>query len=1610
MKFSQISLLATAFIWCSQVLSQQVIINDTLNVQQLIENHLIKGCVETSNIASPINGSVNGFSSFGYFEKGDSSFPFENGIILSTGKASSGGNKLKEKTLHEGNEDWKNDADLEVALGISNTLNATAIEFDFSSISNQIQFNYILASEEYYGNYPCDTSDGFAFLIKEAGTNDPYLNIAVLPGTSTPVNINNIHNGINDQCGPSNPEYFEGYLKDTNYYGRTKVMSAAATILPNVVYHIKLVIADYKDENYDSAVFIEGNSFNAYVHLGDDITTCADQVTINGDINNPSAIYSWFINDTLIEGETLSTLTVQKSGTYTVKIDIPIATSFCTIEDTINIVLSTTQTAAPISDFEVCDDESPNGIAFFDLSIKTPDVLKSVPKSTYKVSYHWTHDEASENTNKITTPIQNSLNQPTTIYVRIQDTVNGCMAFSSFNLVVHPLPIFTKPSDLFGCADDLYNGLTSIDLTVKNDEITNGDAQLKVSYYHSIEDAKTGENSISSPYNNKSRNEQLFVRVENPLTGCAVNTTLLIRILDKPVINTNAHYIDACDPDHNGFAEFDLTSSIPEVLVGINGVSTSFHETYEDALSGSNIIVNPNNYTNTKQNVQTVFIRVTDDLSGCASVTSIRINTNLLLTGTKIKDFSICDVKEGESPQFDLNSMEQTIVNNLPNVSVNFYETLEDRTANKPLNKAIPYKPSLFPTTLYLTLQSGVCSDVSEIKLLLDPVIDFPSIGSVTYCDTDQDLLTVIDLGSFSNAITHGKPGYSVRYFATESDAIKNTNRLPNFYKNLKPTQIIYTRTISNATGCADVKSFEITILPAPETNPAEDILICDTDQDGFSVVNLNEKINEIVSDTSNRTITFHTSHKNADSGTNAITNPSRYNAKTEMIFARVQSSTPGACHAVERIKIIVNTLPIIPTISSYNFCENGSEGYGSFIFKSKDAEILNGQKGKSVSYYLNPIDADNGLNAIDKTKAFKNTSTTQNIYVRVENITDRTCYSTGTFYIKVGTNPKFNVPRDWFVCDDISNDGRAVFDLSYIVSEISEGINEQLNITFYTSQANAARGYNPIPLEYKNIRDPQLIYARIDNGSICAPITTFNIGLTRAPEANPSKPLQMCSPDSGEKIIFDLTLAEFDILDVRQYNLDIQYYANAEDSESQSNVIKTPKTYTNISNPQTVFVRVTDINSHCYLSIPIDLIVNLPPKFNAIDNVTICANSAKYFDLKEINDQLINDASNIEISYYKSQADAIKGDNPINTDYTYKTSADILYVRMEDNTTRCFAIHNLKLNINPLPIAHALPDLDHCDDDFDGLYIFNLSQQTAKVLNGQDATKFSVSYHENSDDVHTGENALRSLYAATDMQTIYVRISNNATSCYNSTRFKTYVHRRPVLNIPDQVICVIDGSIVVSANTFNINDTYIWSTNATTPEIEIDMAELGTYWVQVTTIFGCETTQSFDVMASESATINFTEQIDFSDPNNITVTISGIGNYLYVLNDNKPQESNIFEHVPIGPNLITIIDLNGCAEVTKAIIILDTPKFMTPNDDGYFDTWHITGVETLPGTVIYIYDRYGKQLAYLTATSNGWDGNYNGQKMPSSDYWFVADVKKDGVSFQLKGHFALKR
>jgi gliding motility-associated-like protein len=89
--------------------------------------------------------------------------------------------------------------------------------------------------------------------------------------------------------------------------------------------------------------------------------------------------------------------------------------------------------------------------------------------------------------------------------------------------------------------------------------------------------------------------------------------------------------------------------------------------------------------------------------------------------------------------------------------------------------------------------------------------------------------------------------------------------------------------------------------------------------------------------------------------------------------------------------------------------------------------------------------------------------------------------------------------------------------------------------------------------------------------------------------------------------------------------------------------------------------------------------------------------------------------------------------------------------------------------------------------------------------------------------------------------------------------------------------------------------------------------------------------------------------------------------------------------------------------------MVVDYPRFFTPNQDGFNDTWNITELETTPAT-LYIFDRTGKLLKQISPEGEGWDGTYNGAAMPASDYWFLVEYKENSVMKKFKSHFSLKR
>ncbi|VAV85915.1 hypothetical protein MNBD_BACTEROID02-18, partial [hydrothermal vent metagenome] len=223
--------------------------------------------------------------------------------------------------------------------------------------------------------------------------------------------------------------------------------------------------------------------------------------------------------------------------------------------------------------------------------------------------------------------------------------------------------------------------------------------------------------------------------------------------------------------------------------------------------------------------------------------------------------------------------------------------------------------------------------------------------------------------------------------------------------------------------------------------------------------------------------------------------------------------------------------------------------------------------------------------------------------------------------------------------------------------------------------------------------------------------------------------------------------------------------------------------------------------------------------------------------------------------------------------------------------------------------------------------------------------------------------------------------------------------------NFFPQTITLTSGLI----DSLSTNYTFLWSTNETSPEIEVNTP--GIFSVTVTYQNGCSSVREITVSPSNTATFENIEVIDVSSNNTITVLVSGEGDYEYALNNisGPYQDSNFFENVPPGIHTIFVRDKNNCGIVNEIVSVIGFPKFFTPNGDGYNDTWQVYGVNVASQfeSVIYIFDRYGKLLKQLSPQSLGWDGTFNGQNLPTSDYWFHVKLQ-DGRVF--KSHFSLKR
>lgn len=412
------------------------------SITQLVKDVLISGgstcsAANVSNVVVSPNLAVTDQNrSWGYFNKATTNFPFAKGIVLTTGYARKTGNNFQgtlSDVLSSGG-----DVDLATALNVNNAnlRDATYIEFDFVPASTKVSFRYLFASKEYQSNFTCSISDGFALLLKKVG--DPtYTNLAILP-SGDPVSVTNII-PASLPCGPKNVQYFAGINNpqvETNFDGRTVPLTATATVIPGQTYHFKMVLADYQDSNFDSAVFLEAGSFDigvqllnpAGVALPASINVCDNAPqTFTASVQGGGATYQWLLGNNPIPGATGASYTATQPGVYTVQVFLPGNT--CPGTASITIVGGTSPTVQN-STLTACYTQ---GNATFNLT-SAQTSISTTPGATF--SYYINQADASAgNGNTIATPTAfQSSGQ--TVYVLVK---NGfCSKVAELQLIKAP--------------------------------------------------------------------------------------------------------------------------------------------------------------------------------------------------------------------------------------------------------------------------------------------------------------------------------------------------------------------------------------------------------------------------------------------------------------------------------------------------------------------------------------------------------------------------------------------------------------------------------------------------------------------------------------------------------------------------------------------------------------------------------------------------------------------------------------------------------------------------------------------------------------------------------------------------------------------------------------------------------------------------------------------------------------------------------------------------------------------------------------------------------------------------------------------------------------------
>ncbi len=420
---------------------------------------------------------------------------------------------------------------------------------------------------------------------------------------------------ITDQLFVDTPGFYEVFIEPNN--GDCPIEGSALVTIFDIPVANPLTNISVCDDDNDGQVELSFTNTTAQALLTQDPTLYSVSYfeTLEDATNAENEIITPYIN-------------TSNSQTLFVRV-FNIENPNCFDVNSFELTMFRTPQISTNTTLEFCDETGDflDGITDLNLQDVIPNLIGN--QTQINVSFHPTQTDADNNTAQLPVNYTNTTAFSTTIFIRVENANNtNCVNTSSLELIINPLPVANDVS-LIQCDEDgIPEGFTVFNILQIEDNITNNQPNVTVSYYKTLLEAETNTNPINaSAFNNFANPELVYAKVTNTITGCVNYAEISLEVSTTFANNAS---IQACDDDgtEDGFTSFNLNAADGIVIAGAPvGLIVNYYETYEDALLETNPL--SENYINVVPYNQTIFARI-ENQNACFGISEIELSVNKL--------------------------------------------------------------------------------------------------------------------------------------------------------------------------------------------------------------------------------------------------------------------------------------------------------------------------------------------------------------------------------------------------------------------------------------------------------------------------------------------------------------------------------------------------------------------------------------------------------------------------------------------------------------------------------------------------------------------------------------------------------------------------------------------------------------------------------------------------------------------------------------------------------------------------------------------------------------------------------------------------------------------